>query len=1232
MSPRKQPCEHDTPSDGDQTAPTSPLLLWPLPGPMGPTTLGADLTQRVPPKLDRPGEATSVDRAGNIVLDIESLTQSSDKCSGSPKMTKALSRKGSSRMERRNGEEQDADETTKKIGWLSLRQLQTNLTGVSSLLRLFMLHIWTECVSSEDEHGYIFSLPKAIDARIVHCLLLPGLQKSGSVLFACLSSTQSILHHHHHHHHMPFCPLVTINDQSDYLLNQSCNSGDLNALRGFYRGLKSGAISWSIDASSSDCCSWDGVSCGDSFESGRRVIGLDLQNKSLKGSLSDSLAELDHLSWLNLSSNVLHGTVPSGLFNLSRLKRLDLSLNKISGSIPADLHLPSIEFFNVSYNAFGGAHPNLAGLTKMVVFDISFNEFSGTIDTTICNSSAGIQVLRFSMNFFSGEFPLGFGNCASLEELSIDINAVSGTLPEDLFKLPFLRRLHFQENQLSGSLSSRIGNLSNLELLDLSFNWFSGRIPNIFSRLRKLEYFSLQSNSFSGHLPYSLSNLSPLRTLNLKNNSLIGEITLNCTAMNHLSSLDLGSNLFDGSVPSDLSDCVELKTLNLARNNLFGEIPVSFKKLTSLSYLSLSNNSLSNISSALTILQEVQSLTGLVLTRNFQDSERIPMDGIRGFPNIQLLAIANCGLSGSIPPWLSGFTKLNVLDLSWNHLEGIIPAWIGHLDHLFYLDLSNNSLGGEIPDSLAQMKGLISGSASQPGPPTEDFPFFVRKNISGKGLQYKQVSSFPPSLILCQNRLVGPILPGFGNLKRLLALDLSRNKLSGTIPEELSGMASLETLDLSRNDLTGSIPSSLNKLNFLSSFRVAYNNLSGPIPVGGQFSTFSSSDFEGNPGLCGFHLNPCDAGGHGVSARSVSRRRRNRGVIIGLASGIGLGTSFLVAFAYFLVSRTRHGRQEDSLRVAADSNGDPEAAGSRLVLLFQNMNSSELTIGDIMKSTNHFDQSNIIGCGGFGLVYKATLPDERKVAIKRLSGDYFQMEREFQAEIETLSRAQHRNLVLLQGYCKIGSDRLLIYSYMQNGSLDFWLHEKPDGGSILDWEKRLRIAQGAARGLAYLHQSCDPHILHRDIKSSNILLDDKFEAHLADFGLARLILPSDTHVTTDLVGTLGYIPPEYGQSSVATFKGDVYSFGVVLLELLTGKRPVDMCKPKGERELISWVLQMKKEKREAEVVDPHVFDKMLSLQLMKVLQIACLCLSDSPRSRPPSKQLVSWLDNIGGTD
>ncbi|KAE8648080.1 hypothetical protein Csa_018851 [Cucumis sativus] len=186
------------------------------------------------------------------------------------------------------------------------------------------------------------------------------------------------------------------------------------------------------------------------------------------------------------------------------------------------------------------------------------------------------------------------------------------------------------------------------------------------------------------------------------------------------------------------------------------------------------------------------------------------------------------------------------------------------------------------------------------------------------------------------------------------------------------------------------------------------------------------------------------------------------------------------------------------------------------------------------------------------------------------------MDREFQAEIETLSRAQHPNLVLLQGYCMYKNDRLLIYSYMENGSLDYWLHEKPD--------------------------------------------DKNFKAHLADFGLARLILPYDTHVTTDLVGTLGYIPPEYGQSSIATYRGDVYS-----------KRPIDMCRPKGLRDLISWVFQMRKDKKVSEVFDPFVYDKKNEMAMVEVLDIACLCLCKVPKERPSTQQLVTWLDKAHST-
>ncbi|PKA52141.1 Phytosulfokine receptor 1 [Apostasia shenzhenica] len=1004
--------------------------------------------------------------------------------------------------------------------------------------------------------------------------------------------------------------------------NQACHAGDLAALRKFAGGLEFPVHGWSANASS-DCCGWDGVQCGSSSESGQRVIRLDLANRGLEGHVSDSLEALDKLEVLNLSNNSLKGVVPSGVFQFQHLKLLDFSKNEFTGEIPANSSLESIQVFNVSGNNFVGSHPTLPGSKNLLLFDISYNLFSGGINSSICNNFPAVQVLSFSMNSFSGELPLGFGYCSSLRELSLAINEISGYLPEDIFSLSSLSKLYLEENQLSGRLSDRISNLSNLVDLDLSFNKFIGNIPNVLGKMKKLECFSAQSNRFWGALPSFSSNLSEIRVVNIRNNSLSGVINLNFSAMDHLSSLDLASNSFQGFIPEDLSKCLELKTLNLANNFFRGEIPESFKNLVSLSYLSLSKNLLSNIAEALGVLQHCPNLTSLVLTNNFHGGEAIPIDGIQGFPQIEVLVIPYCGLSGSIPSWLKNCTKLKVLDLSWNDITGSIPLWLGDLNNLFYLDLSNNSITGEIPDSLSQMKGMQS-NLHQPNS-LNDFPFFIKKNSSVKGLQYNQISSFPPSLILSNNKLVGPIPKSLGNLSALHQLDLSFNRLNGSIPGELSDMSSLESLDLAHNNLTGTIPSSLTNLTFLSQFSVAFNNLVGSVPTGGQFSTFSATDFEGNSGLCFFRS--CSSS---EPTEPTGRKGKNKAVIIGMAIGIGLGTIFLLAVIYLFVLKTRSRTKEDRLKQVADSNEHLENAGSKLVILFQDKEKqNQLTISDILKSTGNFDQGKIIGCGGFGLVYRAILPDESQVAIKRLSGEYGQMEREFQAEVEALSRAQHRNLVLLQGYCKIGNDRLLIYSYMENGSLDYWLHERSDYGTSLNWSKRLKIAQGAARGLAYLHLSCQPHILHRDIKSSNILLDGNFEAHLADFGLARLILPYNTHVTTDLVGTLGYIPPEYGQTSVATYKGDVYSFGVVLLELLTGKRPIDMTKPKSGRDLISWVLQMRKERREYEVFDSFIYSKEHEDQMTKMLDIACFCLSESPKSRPSTQQLVTWLDDIG---
>ncbi|GJN18803.1 hypothetical protein PR202_gb06005 [Eleusine coracana subsp. coracana] len=1046
---------------------------------------------------------------------------------------------------------------------------------------------------------------------------------------------------------------------------QRCGAGDLEALRGFSAGLDAAVDGWPV--ASDDCCAWPGVVCSNAEE----VIGLVLPNRTLQGQVSASLAGLAALRVLNLSSNALRGPLPADLLlRLRRLEVLDVSGNALSGTVDELLLLPSsMRVFNVSNNAFAGGHPVLrsGGAANLTHYDASGNGFDGAVQAArLCQGeSPSLRVLRLSMNRLSGDFPFGFGQCRSLVELALDGNNIGGALPDDLFSVTSLQILTVHTNSVSGGLSTRLRNLSSLVRLDLSFNAFTGKLPNVFDTLPALEEFSAPSNRFSGELPATLSRCRRLRVLNLRNNTLAGDIVnnLDFRKLSNLAYLDLGVNNLTGPIPASIPEyCKGMTALNLGRNRLTGEIPASFAGFSSLSFLSLTGNSFTNVTSALLTLQSLPNLTSLVLTKNFLGGqEMMPSSGIitGGFRSMEVLVIANCELRGTIPSWIAGLRKLRVLDISWNRLTGQIPPWIGEFDRLFYLDVSNNSLHGEIPGTLlARLPGLMNSDDSgvqEQEQAVQDFPFFMRRNTSVKGRQYNQVSSFPPSLVLGHNHLTGAVPKELGELTKVHIVDLSWNRLSGPIPTELSGMSSVETLDLSHNNLSGTVPASLTRLSFLSRFDVSHNNLSGQVPVGGQFSTFSRDDFEGNPFLCGIHVAPCT--GHSKEPpEAVDTKRRNAGGVV--AAAISVGTALLLAVVAAVTwrawSRRRH-EDNNNARVAADYDDEDlelmnkQNKSSTMVVLFPQIDDDDdqqqqesLTVEDVVKATGNFDESRIVGCGGFGMVYRATLPDGRDVAVKRLSGEFYQMEREFRAEVETLSRVRHANLVPLQGYCRRAggnnnnnkaADRLLIYPFMENGSLDQWLHHHHESQS-LPWPARLGIARGASRGLAHLHATSEPRVLHRDVKSSNILLDARMEPRLADFGLARLVAcPTDTHVTTDLVGTLGYIPPEYGHSSVATYRGDVYSLGVVLLELVTGRRPVDMARPAGDgRDVTSWALRMWRQGRGHEVVDAtSIVQADHKREAVRMLDVACACVNENPKSRPTAQQVVQWLDAIAAS-
>ncbi|XP_047341047.1 tyrosine-sulfated glycopeptide receptor 1-like [Impatiens glandulifera] len=1018
-----------------------------------------------------------------------------------------------------------------------------------------------------------------------------------------------------------------------------CNQIDRDSLSTLI--ISRSSLNWS---SETDCCNWEGISC----DGNNRVSRLWLPSKSIQGQISPLFLNLTNLIQLNLSHNSLTGPLPDGFFtSLNRLQILDFSDNRFVGQLPETLS-DSILTFNLSGNHFNGTITSsiFQSSPNLLVFDISNNSFNDPLPNSTCLYSPSLDTLDFSNNNFSDQIPTGLGSCSKLRVLRAGFNSLWGILPPEIFNCQFLQVISFPGNNLTGEIDNRVVNLTNLRVLELDGNKLTGEIPLDIGKLSKLETLLLHINQMKGHLPPSLMDCVNLVTLNLRVNSFEGQLSsLNFSRLSRLVTVDLGNNNFTGVLPVSLFSCPSLNAVRFASNQLVGELVPEIQQLKSLSYLSVSQNNLTNVKSAIKILTNCRNLSTLILSANFY-GEELPSDETMAanstvfFQNIHILSFGGCLFNGEIPNWLGNLKQLEVLDLSFNRFSGLIPAWFGDLPNLFYLDLSSNNLTGEFPIEFTRMLRLTSeGVDNQIDRSYLELPVFVNPSNTSTLQYYHQLANLPPAIYLGSNAITGSIPIQIGLLKFIHVLDLSYNNFSGTIPDQISNLVNLEKLNLSGNHLTGQIPSSLRSLHFLSSFSVANNNLQGPVPSGGQFDTFPSSSYDNNPGLCGLVVHrSCSSGSDTRKSNTYKNAKKN--IIV----GVTLGVCFIIAFAVVLtavcLSKRRiiprgEGDNVNFETISFTSNSGMSTdicKENSMLMIFQNNNNIEIkdiTIHDILKATDNFNQANIVGCGGFGLVYKATLANGTKLAVKKLSGDMGLMEREFKAEVEVLSTARHKNLVSLQGYCVHDGIRLLIYSFMENGSLDYWLHEKTDGAAQLDWPTRLRIARGASTGLAYMHQICDPHIVHRDIKSSNILLNEKFEAHVADFGLSRLILPYRTHVTTELVGTLGYIPPEYGQAWIATLRGDMYSFGVVMLELLTGKRPVEVFKPKTSRELVSWVLQMKKAGKSEEIFDSLLRGKGFEEEMIQVLEMACMCINQNPLKRPTITEVVDWLHNVG---
>ncbi|KAI5062638.1 hypothetical protein GOP47_0023177 [Adiantum capillus-veneris] len=474
------------------------------------------------------------------------------------------------------------------------------------------------------------------------------------------------------------------------------------------------------------------------------------------------------------------------------------------------------------------------------------------------------------------------------------------------------------------------------------------------------------------------------------------------------------------------------------------------------------------------------------------------------------------------------------------------------------------------------------------------------------------------NLDLSQNGFTGSIPNDLcKQVPYVTSLDLSQNSFSGSIPFTLEDCQYLQSLSLKHNKLSGELPGGISVLPKLSSIDVSSNLLTGPIPSG--FANRSASDFSDNPGLCGPPV-----------SKSCSSKR-NIALIVGIIVAVAAVVACLCATGVWCF--LFQGRKME-IALAKDEHKWAKrirAPKSVIVSLFE-VPVKKLKFSDLMAATNDFSKDNIIGEGWTGTVYKGVLPDGSVLAVKRLRRSS-QSEKGFQAEMETLGRVRHRNLVPLLGFCCAGSEeKLLVYKHMVMGTLRECLHDAHEDAK-LDWITRLKIGIGAARGLAWLHHSCNPRIIHRNISSNSILLDEEYEPRITDFGLARLMNPVDTHVSTVVngdFGDLGYVAPEYTRTLVATVKVDVFSFGVVLLELVTGQKPNDVCTDGGFKgNLSEWVSFLASHGRVEEALDMSLKGGGYDNELNQFLRIACACVARNPKERPTMYEVFQLLKAIG---
>ncbi|KAF3782142.1 putative LRR receptor-like serine/threonine-protein kinase [Nymphaea thermarum] len=1025
-------------------------------------------------------------------------------------------------------------------------------------------------------------------------------------------------------------------------------------------------------------CGWAGITCA-----GGRVTGIDLSNSMPRGDVYPRFSSLTALSSLDLSGNTLGGQIPADLGRCASLRYLNLSANVLEGPLNIT-GLVNLETIDVTVNRLSGAipasfPPNCGNLVNV---NLSSNRFSGDI-LGYFDGCVKLQVLDLSSNSFMGLPWKGF---ARLQEFSISGNNISGELSAEIFsKECKLRVLDLSDNTIFGTIPVEIVRCQGLVFLNLWGNKLSGRIPAEIGQLQELEVLNLGNNSFDPGIPRSLVNCSNLTFLDLSRNGFVGDIPPTIGEFRQIQSLslhgnnftggiassgilkipnimhlDLSFNQFSGNLPLELTRVPTLKFLILTGNSFSGSIPPEFGNLTGLQALDVSYNRLTG--SIPPEIGKLTSLLWLMLAENFLEGEIPPEIG--NCSSLLWLNLANNKLSGKLPNEISriGSKPEPIFAFNRRNLAGpvgsseclVVKRWIpgNYPPFTFDYALLNQK------NCLDYWNSLIKGDAS----------FQICVNTSGNVSRKDIVSGY---LQLTGNELSGEIPASLGQMKTLSLINLgfnrftgklpseigqiplkvlnvTNNNISGPIPQELGNLRCLESLDLSYNNFSGEFPvSSLSLLSELSHFNVSFNPLlSGKVLATGQLGTFGDDSFLGDPLLfVDFRANssgrsktihmPADRHGRRPPMSWKAKTAIASLTFPVLAMGLIICGILALILCHIAIPpddpttemAVFRGKTAEDLGGSSSSSPMRDYANPVKIIC---LDKTVFTYADILMATENFSEQRIIGSGGFGTVYRGVLHDGKDVAVKKLRREGPEAEKEFRMEMDVLSGGGmgwcHPNLVVLYGWCLFGAEKLLVYEFIPGGTLE----EAVANGRLGGWRNRVKTAKGVARALVYLHHECHPAVVHRDVKASNVLLDGEGRARVTDFGLARMVGPGDSHVSTLIAGSVGYVAPEYGQSWRATTRGDVYSYGVVVMEIVTGRTAIGGGDGDGDPCLVDWVrgllaapLGLKS------AVDPALKQEADALERMvRVLHLALRCTDDTPAKRPDMREVLSKLVEI----